>query len=659
MHVEVRKSAILIVDDVPANIKVLARALMYDYEVSAAISGEEALQIVAEALPDLILLDIQMPGMNGFTVCERLKANEATKDIIVIFITGENDPDSEIHGLSVGAVDFIVKPINPPVMLSRIKMQLALKKAEMQALQDARSKSQFLALMSHEIRTPLNGIIGFANLLAKQPLSVQGSQFLDIMRKSGKHLLTIVNDILDYSKIESGRVVLEEIPFDVRKIVSDVGDLITLSAEEKGITLSWRCQETVPAVICGDPNRLRQILFNLTSNAVKFTLQGQVDLEVSLVPGRNERIALQFSVRDTGIGISEEGLKSLFKPFVQADVSTTRAFGGTGLGLVICSRLIRLMGGEIQVESEPGKGSNFYFTVHFVNSFLTSEELEDAAKNHDEALKLNKKIRILVVEDVEVNRLYISDLLYSLDIRSFELVCNGLEALEALKINFYDLVLMDCRMPVMDGFDATRALRRFEKETKRPHTPVIALTANVTEEDRLNCLAAGMDGFLTKPIEEQALLSELAHWFGVVLDENDSKESSGSALKEKLTMVSIPGAASPTSPLDESRLAEKAIKMGKERFDRLLRAFFQDLEKNMTVLYDAVNERDAEKISQGAHAMKGCCSVVHAEGIIQLCGEIESKGRRGEIQEITMLFEQLEREYSGLLNVLKNKQNIS
>ncbi|MBF0628531.1 MAG: response regulator [Magnetococcales bacterium] len=637
-----KKSTILIVDDIPANIRVLSHALMQDYEIIAAINGEEALQIVAEELPDMILLDIRMPGMNGFTVCERLKANETTCNVPVIFITAENDPEHEVHGLSVGAVDFIVKPINPPVVLSRIRTHMALKEAEMRAIQAADSKSKFLALMSHEIRTPLNGIIGFANLLTRQPLNEQGRQFLDIIRNSGQHLLVVINDILDYSKIESNKIALESIPFNIRKILSGVSDLLALSAHDKGVTFSWRCEEAIPTDLCGDPNRLRQVLLNLGSNAIKFTVKGRVDLEVSLVKQVDEAILLQFLVRDTGIGISADILKTLFKPFTQADVSTTRQFGGTGLGLVICAKLVQLMGGEIQVESEPGKGSCFYFTAYLVIAPQMIEVTNHIADNITLDGCFNNDNRLLVVEDVEVNRLYIKELLSSFGICSVDFACNGQDALEYLQKGTFDLVLMDCQMPVMDGFEATRALRRLEKAGESKfHTPVIALTANVMEEDRLNCFDAGMDGFLTKPLEEKMLVAELRRWLRFVPASHLPQHNSSDP-EEKSITTPVSSVPYPDSPLNESLFAEKARKMGKERIGRLIHAFSQDLARNMDELHTAVTTGDAGKISQSAHALKGCCGVVHAVRMAQMCGELESMGRRGEIQESFLMFEKLE-----------------
>jgi signal transduction histidine kinase/HPt (histidine-containing phosphotransfer) domain-containing protein len=648
-----RKSTVLIVDDSPINIKDLSHALMDDFEVSVAISGEEALLIIDELLPDIILLDIMMPGMDGFAVCKQIKENPVTRDIPVIFITADNDTINETRGLSIGAVDFIAKPINKPVLIARINTHMALKKAEKLALQAVKSKSQFLAMMSHEIRTPLNGIIGFANLLAKQPLNEQGHQFLDIIRKSSKHLLVIVNDILDYSKIESDKIILESIPLDIRKIVLGVSDLLALSARDKGIGFFWHCADEVPASVCGDPNRLRQVLFNLTSNAIKFTLQGQVELKVVVEKSRGDAIALHFWVRDTGIGIAPDAMEYLFQPFSQADTSTTRNFGGTGLGLVICARLVNLMGGEIQVESELERGSCFHFTAWFT---LSAHAAEESSKISDPAITgrhFNGNYHLLVVEDVEVNRLYISELFSAFGIHAFDMANNGQEALERLHERSYDLVLMDCRMPIMDGFEATRRLRRREESTGgRTHTPVIALTANATEADRLDCLAAGMDGFLTKPIEEAELAEALSRWLSSVPALNVPPPALGVALEQYPESLPTP---CPESPLDDRALTEKERRMGGERFVRLMRAFFQDVARNKDALRAAVTLQDAGNLFEAAHALKGCCGAVRAMRMIQLCGEMQTMGKIGAIQDSSELMVQIETEYMLVMTVLEAK----
>ncbi|MBF0462548.1 MAG: response regulator [Magnetococcales bacterium] len=646
-----KKPIILVVDDMPVNIKVLVTVLNPDYTVVVAASGQEALQVVADEPPDMILLDIMMPEMDGFKVCEKLKSMASTRDIPVLFITAKTETEDETHGLALGAVDFITKPINKSVVLARVKTHLALRKAQTQALQAAQAKSQFLAHMSHEIRTPLNGILGFADLLGKRSLDAKARQFLEIIQQSGQHLLAVVNDILDYSKIEANKVSLENVAFDLKELLAKTLDLLSLSAQDKGINLALRCAEEVPAVICGDPSRLRQVLFNLVANAIKFTQQGQVDLDVRWVQTLEESVTLQFSVRDTGIGISPDRLATLFQPFVQADISTTRQFGGTGLGLSICTNLVRLMGGEIQVDSEPGKGSCFHFTATFTLSTLTAGQAIHAPDPQQPSTPFHDHCHLLVVDDVAINRMFLSETLPLLGIDSFELACNGQEALERLQEQSFDLVLMDCRMPVMDGFMATRTLRHWEESTGKPRrTPVVALTAGATEDDRAHCLAAGMDDFLTKPVNDQALLKVLHRWLVTTPTIDTPKTEPGQKEEQAMASVTITDGS-----MDEAALDGKIRKIGKERMGRLVHAFFQDMTRNMDTLRISVKAQDATKILEAAHALKGCCGVVHATRMLRQCGEMQSMGRIGAIQGTTGLLEQLETECISVQKILEEK----
>jgi len=371
---------------------------------------------------------------------------------------------------------------------------------EQAAVQASRLKSEFLATMSHEIRTPINGVIGMTGLLRTTTLDDVQREYVETIRESGDNLLSVVNDILDFSKIEAGQLELEDIPFDLRAQLRDVERLFRFTAEAKGLSLDVTVGEGVPLAVSGDPGRVRQVLNNLLGNAVKFTAAGRVSLRAEAWADGAEQTYVEITVRDTGTGITPDGLARLFQPFTQADATTTRRFGGTGLGLSICKRLVERMGGTIRVESVEGKGSTFTFSVRLRIAQGAVTTPAEMAVVPSAALGA---LRVLVVEDNLVNQRIAIGMLRLMGV-ACDLAPNGHDAIEAVKSKRYDVILMDCHMPVLDGYAATRAIRVLDAPWCAT-VPIIAMTANAFAEDERRCLEAGMSAYLSKPVKASAL----------------------------------------------------------------------------------------------------------------------------------------------------------
>ncbi len=619
---------VLLIDDNLATRTPLVAALeLADYTVALGSCAEEAMKLLRTLTPDIILLDVMMPGMNGFSFCRKLKKDPKYQDIPVIFLTSLSQQTDIVKGFDAGGQDYIIKPFNQRELLARVRTHIHLydtllenKRLSRLALDANRSKSEFLASMSHEIRTPLNSIIGMAEVLAETVLSAEQHDYVRIFRSAGENLLEIINDILDLSKIEAGQTELESIDFDLPTLLDSVTTLVTLRADEQETRISSHIDSNVPMYLNGDPTRLRQILLNLVGNAVKFTRRGEVEIRVSVKEPEQE---LFISIMDTGIGIPADKQQLIFDSFTQADSLTTRKYGGTGLGLTICQKLLNIMQGRIWLISHPGKGSTFFFTIPFSPAASSRPEIDTNREFKPARCDLLQAARILLVDDNRDNcnliRLYLDNTPFTLKTAG-----NGLEAVTSFCANPSDLILMDIEMPVMDGYEATQKIREWEQRQQRKPVPIIALTAHAFIRFKKKCLDAGCSDFLTKPVKKSRLIETIATHLQLCLQ--------------------IQPESAPLTP-DWTMDGEEAMAINRvildQKLAKLIPRFMINKKEDAKRMMATLETRAMEDLKKQAHSIKGTSWMYGFTHLGNTCQVLERSAEEGDHVQARYLIQEI------------------
>jgi signal transduction histidine kinase len=664
------KNIILIVDDDKMDLEILNNILSLDYTIYMTKNGSTAIDIANKYLPDLILLDIIMPEMNGYEVLAALKKSPKTQDIPAIFITGLDSVEDEEKGLSLDAADFIHKPFSSTIVKLRVRNQIQIVnqireiKIYSHEVAAAEERSKFFARMSHEMRTPLNAVIGLSELsLEETGISEEVRENIEKINNSGSSLLALVNDILDISKIESYKFKIVPVEFDTSSMISDAVFQNIIRKGEKPIEFVLNIDENLPVRLIGDDQRIKQILNNLLTNAFKYTMAGTVEFNVRCIPLEDDRTLLKVFVRDTGIGIKSENMGYLFSDYSQMDVKANRKIEGTGLGLSITKMITEMMDGTISAESEYGKGSTFAVSIplKLAGSSVIGPDVAGKLKSFDYHVENRKKKMITRISMPYAHVLVVDDTITNLDVAKgmmkpyrmqIDTLTSGIAAVDAVreeKIK-YNAIFMDHMMPIMDGVEAVRIIREEIGTEYAKTVPIIALTANALSGNEEMFLSKGFQAFIPKPLEVSRLDAVVNQW---IRDEEQEKLHKDKQITvEGHTFIDSRTGKDRRSGLKDRRrgidrrvfydkIKDIDLAKGLERFGGDADVFLQVIKSfttNTKLTLDIMKEVDEGNLAEYAihvHGVKSSCRGICAEVMGSRAEALEKAAKAGDLANVT------------------------